>query len=71
MDGTKLITVHDPIASENGNLELALHGSFLPGNDFERDEILKDIIIRLQCVILIILIANVEAFLLVRCEHYV
>lgn len=31
-DGTKLITVHDPIASENGNLELALDGSFLPGN---------------------------------------
>ncbi|KNA17593.1 hypothetical protein SOVF_078280 [Spinacia oleracea] len=29
-DGTKLITVHDPIASENGNLELALDGSFLP-----------------------------------------
>ncbi|KAB1207797.1 Urease [Morella rubra] len=29
-DGTKLITVHDPIASENGNLELALQGSFLP-----------------------------------------
>ncbi|KAL5827024.1 hypothetical protein ACOSQ3_018869 [Xanthoceras sorbifolium] len=29
-DGTKLITVHDPIARENGNLELALHGSFLP-----------------------------------------
>ncbi|CAM8971457.1 unnamed protein product [Rhodiola kirilowii] len=29
-DGTKLITVHDPFASENGNLELALHGSFLP-----------------------------------------
>ncbi|KAJ0094307.1 hypothetical protein Patl1_16893 [Pistacia atlantica] len=29
-DGTKLITIHDPIASENGNLELALHGSFLP-----------------------------------------
>ncbi|KDP26772.1 hypothetical protein JCGZ_17930 [Jatropha curcas] len=29
-DGTKLVTVHDPIASENGNLELALHGSFLP-----------------------------------------
>ncbi|GJZ62804.1 urease isoform X2 [Tanacetum coccineum] len=26
-DGTKLITVHDPISSENGNLELALHGS--------------------------------------------
>ncbi|KAA8533279.1 hypothetical protein F0562_033188 [Nyssa sinensis] len=29
-DGTKLITIHDPIASENGNLELALYGSFLP-----------------------------------------
>jgi urease subunit gamma/beta len=44
-DGTKLITVHEPIASENGNLALALHGSFLPvpdaalfpsaGSDFE------------------------------------
>ncbi|WOL14344.1 hypothetical protein Cni_G23124 [Canna indica] len=30
VDGTKLITIHDPIASDNGNLELALHGSFLP-----------------------------------------
>lgn len=29
-DGTKLVTVHHPIASENGNLELALYGSFLP-----------------------------------------
>lgn len=29
-DGTKLITIHDPIACENGNLELALQGSFLP-----------------------------------------
>ncbi|OWM89748.1 hypothetical protein CDL15_Pgr024496 [Punica granatum] len=29
-DGTKLITVHDPIAMEDGNLEFALHGSFLP-----------------------------------------
>src|SRR4051812_33330833 len=29
-DGTKLITVHHPIASANGKLELALHGSFLP-----------------------------------------
>ncbi|THU46632.1 hypothetical protein C4D60_Mb09t06970 [Musa balbisiana] len=29
-DGTKLVTIHDPIASDNGNLELALHGSFLP-----------------------------------------
>src|SRR5262245_56747674 len=29
-DGTKLVTVHHPIASEDGNLELALYGSFLP-----------------------------------------
>ncbi|RYR35419.1 hypothetical protein Ahy_A10g050566 isoform B [Arachis hypogaea] len=29
-DGTKLITVHDPVACENGNLEKALFGSFLP-----------------------------------------
>ncbi len=29
-DGSKLVTVHHPIASEDGDLELALHGSFLP-----------------------------------------
>jgi urease subunit gamma/beta len=29
-DGTKLVTVHDPIAREDGDLELALYGSFLP-----------------------------------------
>jgi urease subunit gamma/beta len=29
-DGTKLVTVHHPIAAENGNLALALRGSFLP-----------------------------------------
>lgn len=29
-DGTKLVTVHHPIASENGDLGLALYGSFLP-----------------------------------------
>ena len=29
-DGSKLVTVHHPIASENGDLNLALHGSFLP-----------------------------------------
>jgi urease subunit gamma/beta len=32
-DGTKLVTVHHPIASEQGNLSLALHGSFLPVPD--------------------------------------
>lgn len=29
-DGTKLVTVHHPIAAEDGHLALALHGSFLP-----------------------------------------
>lgn len=29
-DGSKLVTVHHPIVSENGDLALALHGSFLP-----------------------------------------
>jgi urease subunit gamma/beta len=29
-DGTKLVTVHSPIALAEGDLELALHGSFLP-----------------------------------------
>jgi len=29
-DGTKLLTVHSPISAEDGDLEEALHGSFLP-----------------------------------------
>ncbi|KAG0623747.1 hypothetical protein M758_3G198500 [Ceratodon purpureus] len=29
-DGTKLVTIHDPFSSEDGDLALALHGSFLP-----------------------------------------
>jgi urease subunit gamma/beta len=29
-DGTKLVTVHHPVAAANGDLELALYGSFLP-----------------------------------------
>ncbi len=32
-DGTKLVTVHHPIASEDGDLTLALYGSFLPVPD--------------------------------------
>jgi len=32
-DGSKLVTVHHPVASENGDLALALHGSFLPVPD--------------------------------------
>jgi urease subunit gamma/beta len=29
-DGSKLVTVHHPIATDHGNLQLALYGSFLP-----------------------------------------
>nr|ATB19540.1 putative urease [Juniperus drupacea] len=29
-DGTKLVTIDNPISNEDGNLELALYGSFLP-----------------------------------------
>jgi len=29
-DGTKLVTVHQPIVAEHGDLHLALYGSFLP-----------------------------------------
>jgi urease subunit gamma/beta len=32
-DGTKLVTVHDPIVAIHGDLALALHGSFLPVPD--------------------------------------
>ncbi|TPX35017.1 urease [Synchytrium microbalum] len=44
-DGTKLVTIHNPIASEEGDLTLALHGSFLPipdvtlFGDMEEDEV--------------------------------
>lgn len=40
-DGTKLVTVHDPISLEDGDLTLALYGSFLPVPDlavFGRDD---------------------------------
>ena len=32
-DGTKLVTVHHPIGAEDGDLSLALYGSFLPVPD--------------------------------------
>lgn len=35
-DGTKLVTVHDPIVLEDGDLGLALHGSFLPVPDLAK-----------------------------------
>jgi urease subunit gamma/beta len=41
-DGTKLVTVHHPIAAEHGDLALALHGSFLPVPALERFPALPD-----------------------------
>jgi urease subunit gamma/beta len=35
-DGTKLVTVHSPIALDQGDLDLALYGSFLPVPPRER-----------------------------------
>ncbi len=35
-DGTKLVTVHHPIVAEDGDLSLALYGSFLPVPDLSR-----------------------------------
>ncbi|XP_071705605.1 urease [Rutidosis leptorrhynchoides] len=40
-DGTKLITVHDPISCENGNLDIALHGSFLPVPSLDKFPIIE------------------------------
>jgi len=50
-DGTKLVTVHWPIAAEHGDLELALYGSFLPVPDiskFEMDD--EDAVIAGECL---------------------
>ncbi|XP_019176700.1 PREDICTED: urease [Ipomoea nil] len=41
-DGTKLITIHDPIAHENGDLELALYGSFLPVPSLDKFPMVED-----------------------------
>jgi len=35
-DGTKLVTVHEPIVTDDGDLALALYGSFLPVPDAAR-----------------------------------
>lgn len=41
-DGSKLVTVHHPIAAENGDLALALQGSFLPVPDLARFKPVED-----------------------------
>lgn len=35
-DGTYLVTVHDPICTDDGNLQIALYGSFLPIPDISK-----------------------------------
>ena len=42
-DGSKLVTVHHPIAAENGDFRLALHGSFLPAPELSAFKSLPDI----------------------------
>jgi urease subunit gamma/beta len=41
-DGSKLVTVHHPIASENGDLAMALYGSFLPVPELSAFTLLPD-----------------------------
>ncbi|XP_022151813.1 urease isoform X2 [Momordica charantia] len=41
-DGTKLVTVHRPFDDENGNLELALDGSFLPVPSLEKFPLMEN-----------------------------
>ncbi len=41
-DGSKLVTVHHPIAGENGDLKLAMHGAFLPVPDISVFKPLSD-----------------------------
>ncbi len=41
-DGTKLVTVHHPIAAEHGDLTLALYGSFLPAPDRSAFEVSEE-----------------------------
>lgn len=40
-DGSKLVTVHHPIAAENGDLTLALYGSFLPVPELSKFPLLE------------------------------
>lgn len=40
-DGTKLVTVHNPIVAERGDRELALYGSFLPVDVAARADLMR------------------------------
>ena len=50
-DGSKLVTVHHPIASENGDLTLALYASFLPIPDLAKFKPVADELIPGACEI--------------------
>ena len=50
-DGSKLVTVHHPIASENGDLALALYASFLPIPDLAKFKPVADELIPGACEI--------------------
>ncbi|CAJ1961865.1 unnamed protein product [Cylindrotheca closterium] len=41
-DGTKLLTVHAPIVALDGNMDLALEGSFLPSPDLSKFKEMED-----------------------------
>lgn len=42
-DGSKLVTVHHPVAAEDGDLALALYGSFLPTPDLSAFKFMPDV----------------------------
>src|ERR1043166_9052209 len=44
-DGTKLVTVHHPIARDDGDLALALYGSFLPVPSRDRFAAMEETVI--------------------------
>jgi urease subunit gamma/beta len=50
-DGSKLVTVHNPIAAEYGRLDLALHGSFLPVPEKELFAVAASTVIPLSDVV--------------------
>ncbi len=50
-DGTKLVTVHHPVASTDGDLALALYGSFLPVPDLIKFGATDSPLIPGECVV--------------------
>ncbi len=80
-DGTKLVTVHNPFTRENGDLALALHGSFLPGDIseltqgfFEQTGTLESVVSDGEsATVICFLIPSICGFfatLSMQCHHY-